>query len=275
MEIFGKDIIIGPNFKSSDFGLITVSSENKSGESSDDVFKLDTETVYLGESPSSKFIKMNYSDALQATVTFMKDPCDRRASDNKWMTFTEKECRAIVRVITGNHGFQWMRIIPEDMTDTEEIWYKVTINNVKYNRINSDIYTITIEITADSFMGYTPEITHKLSLTANKEKSMYIVTDDLNNYVQPVLKIIPKSSGTLNLTNRSDGSGWTTTVKSVSANSTITFDCQNKLLTGATLNNFNLHWPRLVADKNTYISNITADLEFVYRAPLKAGWIAR
>lgn len=268
MEIFGREVIIG-NFVSTAYNLYTCSKENDKGDSQDEVFGITTEKQFIGENPNAVYISQRYESQLQATVTFMKDPCkyDKTAD----LIFTEYELRSIMRLVTGTPGYQWLRILPEDDVFTDDIWYRARVSKVTYNRINGQIMTFTLELEIDSYMGFSKEMTTTLSLIPNTPKFMIIRSDDLNNYVHPYVEITPGDSGTLEIT----GDGWTTVLENVVEGQTIKMDCKNKILTNHSLNDFNLRWIRLYDDKNEFTANMSVVLKFVYRLPRKVGFICR
>ena len=103
MEIFGNDWILG-DFKASNFGLMLLSF-NYSGESEDELgFKLSTMEEYIGNNPVPIYLGDKYEDKLRPKITLCKN---MHLFPQKDLYFSEKECRWILRELTGIGGYQW------------------------------------------------------------------------------------------------------------------------------------------------------------------------
>ena len=129
MEVFGKDWILG-NFRALNYGLI-LASFDYNGESEDELgFKTSTIEEFIGNRPVPIYLGDKYEDKLRPRITICKNPCIY--SDDQ-MNFSEKDCREILRLLTGIKGYQWMKI--DDPSEEENIWFKAKIVNVSYKRV--------------------------------------------------------------------------------------------------------------------------------------------
>ncbi|RKJ52300.1 hypothetical protein D7X25_15605 [bacterium 1XD42-8] len=267
MEIFGSDFILG-TFRLSDYGMILASFDM--GGSVEDSLGMSRSTVeaFLGDSPVPVYLGEGYTDKLRPQVTFVKNPKMYKGSK---MYFSEKECRNIFRTLTGIQGYEWMKVInPEDEDD---IWYRGKINDVNVKRVNGMVVGIILMMECDSCLGWSNETKIHLSFLANQPIRIHSNTDDLCHYIYPHVTIKAKNPGTLRLTNHTDN--YTTEIKNVKANEEIILDSKHELISSSLvhpllLNDFNLHWVRLLPDENELSINMDAVISFVYRVPRKA-----
>lgn len=263
MEVFGQDWILG-DFRASDYGLY-LASFSYNGESEDELgFKTSTIEEFVGSNPIPIFLGEKHKEKLRPQITLCKNPC--KNNDN--MTFTQKECREVFRFLSGIKGYQWMKL--DTFEDTEDVWFRAKISNVHYKRVGGDIVGLIFEIECNSCFGYSTEKTIEVNATANKPFYFFNNTDDLNNYILPVVEITPTSNADIIITNVSDNN-WTTEIKNAKANETLVIDSRTEIIS-TSLNNFNLHFPRLIPEMNTYTSSIDARIVFKFRVFRKVGF---
>lgn len=277
MEIFGEDFIFG-NFRASEAGFKICSFENNS-DSEDELFAVETTETFLGDSPRATYEGQKYNFKLSGTITIMNDICL-----NPDPVITEYDCRNVMRQITGQRGYQWMKMVTEDIG--EDLWYKARVVGVKLKRIGGKPVGLIIDIETDSYLAYSQEIHQTLRITANDFSSLNVNTDDMDNYIYPHVIITPKSSGQLVLSNYSEGTSslqntsrsaysYNSVFENVSSNVEIELDGTYKLLKYCLLDDFNMHWVRFVPGENLYTANMNCTLDFTYRIPRKAGFVCR
>ena len=276
MEIFGEDFIFG-NFRASEAGFKICSFENNS-DSEDELFAVETTETFLGDSPRATYEGQKYNFKLSGTITIMNDPCG--ISDP---TITEYDCRNVMRQITGKRGYQWMKMVTDDIG--EDLWYRARVVGVKLKRIGGKPVGLIIDIETDSYLAYSQEIHQTLNLSQNNYASIDVNTDDMDNYIYPYVTITPQSSGQLVISNYSEGEplllesrsrySYDSVFDNVYSYTDIELDGNYKLLKYCLLDDFNMHWIRFVPGKNTFGANMNCTLEFTYRIPRKAGFVCR
>lgn len=270
MEIFAKDVIIG-DFKFSDYGLILASFNNNS-EATEDL-GMDHETIeeFIGHTPTPIFLGSQYSSKLKPTLTIVKNPC---VHNNLY--FTEHECRDILRKLTGYYGYKRMQILQKFIDD--EIYYNVRTVSANYQKVMGKVTGIILNMECDSHFAWTKEMDISIAATKNKAFNIYISTDDLYNYIYPTVTIFAKSTlPSICIKNVSDNN-WDTIIKGISANESIIIDSLHQLIHSSQknrliANDFNMHFPRFVPDKNTFISDQDISIQFKYVLPRKVGFI--
>ena len=269
MELFSEDFMLG-NFRASDYGLI-VGSFSYNGESEDDIYIAPTVIEeFIGHNPIPIYLGQKYENKLSLTLTVIKNP-SIYFNDTY---FSERELRGILRVITGIRGYQWLKIINEEIDN--DLWYRARVSNVTYKRVGGRVVGIILEMVCDSAFAWSNNNEVTIRAKANQKFYIFNNTDDLNNYVLPLIEIVPSSAGDVVLTNATDNN-WETTINNVKANEKITIDARKEIISSNTthdllLNDFNLHWIRLVPDKNEYTCNVDATITFKYRVPRKVGF---
>ena len=216
MEVFGNDLILG-NFRLSDYGMV-LASFDYNGESEDELgFKTTTVEEFVGHNPVPMYLGDKYSEKLRPKVTFVKDPT--MWSGDK-VNLTEKECRNILRTLTGIRGYQWMKVLHDE--DEDDIWFRSKICNVAYKRIAGAVAGIILEMECDSCFAWSTETDVSLNFKADKSIRIHSNTDDLHNYIYPVVTITPAVDCDIQLTNVTDN--YMSEIKNVKANETITID---------------------------------------------------
>lgn len=265
IEVFYNDFILG-DFRASNFGLI-LGTFSYSGNSEDEIgMNISTIEEFIGHNPVPVYLGHKYGDKLKLQITLVKNPV------LKDLYFHEKDCRWLLRLLTGNKGYQWLKIIAQELD--EDLWYKAKINNVSYRRVGGHIVGIILNMECDSCFAWSKEFDINISVQANQHFYIYNDTDDLNNYVYPTVSMLSSSAGTLSITNLSDN--WITEIKNVRTNEIISIDSQHQIISSnlphdLILNDFNLGWFRLIPDKNEYVSNKNITISMKYRVPRKVG----
>ena len=97
--------------------------QHYSGESEDELgFKLSTIEEYIGSNPVPVYLGDKYEDKLRPKVTLCKNI---NFTPQKNMNFSEKECRWILRELSGIRSYQWMKVVNSDDMDEEvNNWHK-------------------------------------------------------------------------------------------------------------------------------------------------------
>lgn len=271
MEIFSKDLIFG-NFRASDHGLMLASFSHK-GESEDELEIIPSVIEeYIGQNPVPIYLGQKYEDKLHFTFTLIKNPCVYGYD----LIFTEKELRAVLRALTGIKGYQWTKLINEEID--EDLWYNSKISNVSYKRVGGQIVGMIFEAECDSAFAWSAENEITINAITNTPFHIFNNTDDLHNYVLPTVEIQIKEGSTFSIKNVTDNE-WKTAILYLQPSETITMDSRREIITSSDttrtsiLNSFNLHFIRLVPDKNTFISSVDAIIKFKFRVPRKVGFV--
>lgn len=271
MEIFGQDMVIG-DFQLSNYGLMLASFDTDAS-STEEELGMDHETIeeYIGHNPVPIYLGTQYSNKLQPQATIIKNPCM-----NTETSFTEHECREILRQLTGYRGYKIMQMYSDEFD--ELLYFNVRINNVSYYKVNGNIEGIILFMECDSQFAWSKEYESKYNVSAGNTITFYNASDDLYNYLLPTIVISSTSSiDQLEIINQSD-ENWTTTIDNIAAQEVITMDSKNEILTSSIenrliLNDFNMHFIRFVSGKN--ILQVNADITFTIkcRLPRKVGFV--
>lgn len=267
IEILTNDLILG-DFSASDYGLI-IGSFTYSGESQDTI-GMDISTIeeYVGYNPIPTYLGQKYTNKLALQITLVKN---FYTYSYKNIYFSEKDCRWILRKLTGIKGYQWLKLITNELD--EDLWYKARINSVSYERIGGHVAGIILNMECDSCFAWSGEKIITIQAKANQSFFVYNNTDDLSNYVYPIVSILSSSDGTLYITNKIDNR--VSEIKNVKKNEKIVIDSQHEIITSTNhellLDDFNLCWIRLLPDKNEYICNKNAVITMKFRVPRKVG----
>lgn len=270
MNLFGEDMVIG-DFRLSEHGLILASFDDESETEDDLGMNYDTVEEYISSNPVPVFIDAKYSEKLRPIATLIKDPCLLQDQ-----FFTEHDCREILRELTGFYGYKTMQVYSNEMD--EQLYFNVRVNNVQYKKVQGKIVGVVLHMECDSQFAWSKEFNYKYEIKAGTLLSFYNISDDLNNYLKPTVKI--KSSSDiekLEMINTSDNN-WTTILKNISANEIITMDCKNEILTSSIedrliLNDFNMHFMRFVSGVNKIQVNSDISLEISFVYPRKVGFV--
>ena len=267
------DDLIFNDFRMSDHGLISGNGSDGAIDDSVDMSLTPTSTVaFLGERPTSKFISQKYKTNPEVTVRFAKAYCNKTDDE----TFTENELRHLNRLLTGKRGYSWLKIIKNKTMETDYS-YRARVSKIEYERLGYDVVGYDVTFECDGAHAYSEEQKITFNVTAGTPFYVFCNSDDLHNYTLPTITLTTDSGGTLTLTNRSDN--FSSEISDMTSGETLTIDCQNELLSSSRtrtfiLNDFNLHWPRLLPDKNEYTCSLDATITFTFRAARKVGFIS-
>lgn len=268
METFTNDLILG-DFRVSDYGLM-VGSFSYNGEAEDDTgMNLSTVEEYIGHNPVPVYLGQKYSDKLKLHITLIKNPCVFYDDPS----FSEKDCRGILRLLTGTNGYRWMKLLT--LEPDEDLWYRARTVSVSYERIGGRVVGIILNLECDSCFAWSREYAITVNAEAGRHFYIYNNTDDLNDYIYPVVQIIPASAVTVAVTNLSDGSRLSE-IKNIRQAEKITLDSRRQIISSDSahdmlLNDFNLGWFRLVPGQNEYVSDSDMVISMKYRVPRKVG----
>ena len=265
MEVFGKDLILG-EFRLSDYGMM-LASFDYNGESEDETgIEISTIEEFIGDNPIPKYLGEKYSNKIKPKVTFIKNPC----TFGNNIYFSEKECRNILRTMTGIRGYQWMKVVNDESED--DIWFRSKIINISSRRVGNNIVGLILEMECDSPFGWSSETIIDLNFKAHKSIRVFSNTDDLYNYIYPTVSIKCSSDGDFAMNNITDNR--LSVIKNVRNGEVITINSKAEVITSSMehdllLNDFNLKWIRLKPDANELITNMDAKITLQYRVPRK------
>ncbi|MCI8597929.1 MAG: hypothetical protein HFJ10_05745 [Lachnospiraceae bacterium] len=274
MDLFGKDMVIG-DFKLSDYGLMLASFGSGSANDEEDLgMSYETVETYIGSNPVPVYLGAKYTSKLKPQATIVKNGCN--AYNTSHLYFNEHECREILRQLTGFRGYKKMQIYSYEFD--ELLYFNVRITNVSYRKIANKVAGIILQMECDSQFAWSKEYTQVYHVTSDTPIMFFNTSDDLNNYLFPIVTITsPSPIANLEIKNISD-ENWTSVIKNVSADERIVMDCKNEILTSSIsdkviLNDFNMHFIRLIAGKNEIQVNANATLIFHFRVPRKVGFL--
>ena len=272
MEVFGEDVLFGKDFRASDFGLTADVSFSGMIDSEETMALSPTaNTEFIGGNSHATYLSHKYEAQDELTVTFSHNPCD-----DAFNPFTEHEVRALNRVLTGKKGYDWLKIVKDKDSTDIDLWYYAVVSNISYQFMGKDVIGYRVTFKTDGGQAYSDENTSFIHATPDKPFYVFNGSDEIHDYLRSVVIIRPKSGGTLEITNVTDNN-WTMQLENCVANEYIKMDCVNEILTSdrrtLPLNDFNLHWMRLVPDKNEFTINMAADITFTHRLIRKTGFI--
>lgn len=268
MNIFSKDFILG-TFRASDHGLIPGAFSFSGNSEEETGMNISAVEEYVGHNPVPVYLGQKYTGKLQFQAVLIKDPelfCGAPY-------FSPKECRSILRQLSGMRGYQWTKILPCEAA--EDLWYRARTSNILYQYAGGHVAGIRLDLECDSCFAWSGE--NVVTVRAEADRPFYIFndSDDLNHYVYPEVSLSSPSAGTISVTNLSDN-GHVSEVKGVKSGEVITIDSRRQIISSRRphdllLDDFNLGWFRLIPGKNEYISNVDIVVSMKFRVPRKAG----
>lgn len=267
------DDLIYNDFRMSDYDIVCSNgSEGLIDETEDMSLTPSFTTVFTGERLNNTYISQKYSDQTAVSVRFMRKECSYQPD-----YFTENELRTFNRMLTGKRGFSWLKIVNDSNMETD-FYYKAMVSKIEYQRLGTKVIGYDVTFTCDGGQAYSEEQSVYISARANTPFYVFNNSDDLHNYLYPTITVMTSTEGTLILTNTTDNR--TTTIEDMSAGEQLVIDSQNELLTSSKsrpyiLNSFpDLHWPRLLPDKNEFTCNMDCTIQFTFRAIRKVGIVS-
>lgn len=214
-----------------------------------------------------------YADVLLFEFTIVKNPCDN--ANQKDMMFTRSEIRNINAWLTGPEIPKILHFYDSD----EYVDYFAIISNVTDNAIGDKIYSLTFSVTCDSPFGYSELITKTISSTSSMTSTITNLSDDISNYVYPIITITPNVTGTVTIKNTTDEEQSISI--SVKKGLEITVNCKLQtfydsigLLDLADIglsDEFDIYIPRLLCGDNSITITGNCSATFKYRYPKKVG----
>ena len=270
LNVFGSDMYYG-GFRLSDFGLMlsTFSLEDE------EELGMDYEVIeeFVGHNPVPMYLGSEYTNKLELTTTIIKSQCGRRNYD---AMFTEHECREVLRQLTGFRGYRDVQIIAGDASMDELYHFRARTRSVSYLKYGDGVVGIILNMECDSQFAWSPEHEYKYEMKAGTVYTLINMSDDLYNYLLPTVIITtPTAINSWTFTNLTDDN-WESTIKNIKANEVITMDSGRSMLTTSTpdrymINDFNMHFIRLVAGLNQFKTDHDCSLTFRYSLPRKVG----
>ena len=164
---------------------------------------------------------------------------------------------------------------------SENIEFFVTFTEVTTEHTSSP-YEMSFTAVCDAPYGYTPEITYNITSSSTITRTCVInnTSDCYEDYIYPLIKISPKSHGTITIQNVTDNNG---TMKiSALKDDDFYIDCQHLKIYDITnsIISFedlgvkdidNIYWLRLAYGENELRFTGDATFELIYREPRKVG----
>lgn len=246
MDAFFKDIKYG-NFVASEHELYPVTFDSYSNDTSSFGMGGESQEEYIGRKTIPVDYGTAYQHKLEFSITFIPNPCRK----NK-LEFTNHEIRSILRELTGKQFYEDFYFLDTNGFFDEQLHFRVKLTDdperIKINGITG----FKFHFTCDSFWAYTAPKTVTLNLTPGQKFYLYNQSDELNNYLYPVMKI-QNCVGDLCITNSSDNMR-KTKISGLTSNETVTLDSVNDTLSSSIVRNipFNLNFPRLIPYKNEF-----------------------
>ena len=273
MTIYARDWIFG-NFTASHHQLYPASFTVTANDEEETGIGVTTTEEYISDNPVPIYIGQKYSDKLKPTIVLTKDSC---VTDDEY--FSEYDCRAILREVIGQRGYQWMKLITEEIG--EDLWYRARTTNVRYQRVSGKIVGVILDMECDSQFAWSTLQSIVINAQANTPFYVFSNSDALFDYVKPTVTIIPGASGDLSVVNSEDNN-WEVKFTGAKSGETIIYDCKNEVIDGSRnesgqaitkyLDYSNCHFFRLLEGKNTYTSNLDATFKFEYRVPRRVSF---
>lgn len=204
-------------------------------------------------------------------------------SENNTDYFSMNDVRQITAWLTSPQFPKLFKLINSEYL-SEDVDFFATITSVELDNIKNP-YQISCTVTCDSNYGYTPEIVNHIDSISTLTNSVTLTnnSDCLEDYVYPIIKVSPKSHGTITIKNTSDNNG---TMKiNALKNDDFYIDCQKLKIYDITNSIVSLedlgiedigdiYWPRLIYGENVFEFTGDASFEISYREPRKVGVFA-
>ena len=196
---------------------------------------------------------------------------------------TSNNIRIINAWLTSPQYPRLLKFIGDDYF-SEEIEFFATITEVSTEHASLP-YELTYTVTCDSQWGYTPLILSKTtsSSTLPREYSIQNNSDCCEYYVNPTIKVSPKSHGIITIKNKTDN-GRTMKINALKSDD-FYIDCRNLKIYDITKSIVSfedlgiediddIYWPRLAYGENIFEFTGDATFEISYREPRKVGAFA-
>ena len=265
----------------SDFGF-------KVAKTIDNTFGLNREIVVgnintIRNKPNHYGVK--YTNTLPLKYLIMKDPCTNNSQGK--LTIKENELREIQRWLTSPKTPKCFTLNKDDNNVREYYGVFTEVEPYEYG----DLYGITVTFTCNAPYGFDKNI-----VTTSCETTIDLAidnpTDELCEYIYPIIKITPNQCTTFSIQNKSDNNN-IMTFNFDSIYNEIEIDCDNQriIADGILLNLdevgwsvyeitdynnvnsgiFNLYWLRFVPNVNELTISGNGDFIIEYKTPVKVG----
>lgn len=235
----------------SDFGCMICSFDGdfSSAEGSE----IEYNVVQSPNSDKHTFYGAKWGSQIVWNFSICKNPCVD--SD---MYFSQYEESQLAKWLLKTDGYKYFQF---DQEGYEDIYYKVYINMLPH-QVAGRTVGFDLTVTSDCAYGYTDLILKKATINSSTPLRINI-NNDITTVVYPFITI--NGNGSFYLRNDSDTINKKTELNNVST--AITIDSENEIIQGATPNDFNWHFLRLVDGNNIITTNSESDikLEIKYR----------
>ena len=265
----------------SDFGF-------KVAKTIDNTFGLNREIVVgnintIRNKPNHYGVK--YTNTLPLKYLIMKDPCINNSQGK--LTIKENELREIQRWLTSPKTPKCFTLNKDDNNVREYYGVFTEVEPYEYG----DLYGITVTFTCNAPYGFDRNIT-TTSCETNIDITVNNPTDELCEYIYPIIKITPNQCTTFSIKNKSDNNN-IMTFNFDEVYNEIEIDCNNQriIADGMLLNLdevgwsvyeitdynnvnsgiFNLYWLRFVPNVNELTISGNGDFVIEYKTPVKVG----
>lgn len=190
-----------------------------------------------------------YDIPLKWNFAIAKNP---ETSDSQYFTYDEE--REVASWLMADDGYHWLQFEVD-----YNIFYKVYFNITPY-QIGGQTAGFEVEVISNCAYGFSEEQTRKFTLNSATPYE-FNLQHDRRSYIYPYIEIVGKGNE-INIKNESDLQQVATTIKKLSS---VTFDGENKIVTGVIPDDFNWRFLRLKDGKNIITTNSANDLEIVLK----------
>ncbi len=144
-----------------------------------------------------------WSDTLSFELDIIKDTC--KFDNQKEMEFAKEEIRKITRWLTSSHTPEWINFEYSAEYDNDGRNYCGWFNNIETFVVGGIVYGLKLSFKCTTPFAYTDTIEKTITVTKNYVVDMISnESDDLEDYVYPILKIHPNSDGEIFIANTTD-----------------------------------------------------------------------
>ena len=214
---------------------------------------------------------VKYNDVLSFEFSIVKNPCND--SENN-MSFTRKDVREINKWLTGCKYPSVLHFNDDD----EYIDYICLITSVDNESFGGDIIELKYTATCIAPYGYSEIKTFEKNITSSSTFQIENNSDEVNDYVYPIITITPNETGEIQLKNSDDNAALTINSKKKLA---ITINCELQqfydeigLLSFEDLSITDIssiYIPRLKYGTNNFTVIGNCSIKFEWREPRKVG----
>lgn len=219
---------------------------------------------------------VNYDSVLSFTLYIMKDPCLYESHED--LRFSRQDIRNITKWLTSPLTPRLFHMTNYDKDTDPEYDYFGMFTNIETADINTYVLNCTFECNTPYALSseQVVTITDATGVITNP-------SDELEDYVYPIIRITPKESGnhSITLRNLSDGNKYIR-LKNMQLNQIVTLDCQKMTLKNSfggllpfdyiDTDELNyIYWFRLLNGYNNISITGGAEVEFTFRYPVKVG----